>query len=509
MIKNLIVLPDGTEIYSGVDQENALQNVSYTECVNSDAELTLGSVCSNMVEATIISPNGSLTISAGTEVTLYKVDDAGTRYKVGPFILEKPTRASANSYKITAYDRISKLDEDLTEWLSGLNEWPYALFTFAQMVCTACGLSLKNADIPNGSYMVRKFSGDGVTGRSLMRMVGEACARFCRADADGNIEFAWYTESGKTITASGELYYFQGSLSYEDYQVAQIQKVQIRQEENDVGVVYPTDAEGEVNTYVVERNYLLTADTADELLPVAQAIFEQIRNVLYTPCQVSIPATQDIHAGNIVQITDINGVTITTYVMTKTQSGQKDTLECTGGPSRDSSSVRNNEELKALSGKVFTLQKGIDGLRIENRELDEKYASIALDVDSVSTEVSKQTQELDDIRTSVSTIQQTADNVTIQVQKIAGDGVTKVNTGLGLTIDETCVNIHRDGSEMSNSLDENGMYVIRSKGTDNETTMLQADADGVEATNLTAKNFLIIGHARFEAYEDGVGCFYV
>ena len=158
---------------------------------------------------------------------------------------------------------------------------------------------------------------------------------------------------------------------------------------------------------------------------------------------------------------------------------------------------------------MFTLQKGLDGLRIENRELDEKYASIALDVDSVSTEVSKQTQELDDIRTSVSTVQQTADNVTIQVQKIVGDGVTKVNTGLGLTIDETCVNIHRDGSEMSNSLDEKGMYVIRSKGTDNETTMLQADADGVEATNLTAKNFLIIGHARFEAYEDGVGCFYV
>lgn len=172
--------------------------------------------------------------------------------------------------------------------------------------------------------------------------------------------------------------------------------------------------------------------------------------------------------------------------------------------------------LQSIDGETFCLDLDNSTLKIKAlSDLDDKYMSVSIDVDNISSEVSKQTQELDDIRTSVTTVQQTADNVTIQVQKIVDDGVTKVNTGLGLAIDETCVNIHRDGSEMSNSLDEKGMYVIRSKGTDNETAMLQANADGVIATDVTVRNYLIVGnHARFEDYSDGTdnartACFWI
>lgn len=172
--------------------------------------------------------------------------------------------------------------------------------------------------------------------------------------------------------------------------------------------------------------------------------------------------------------------------------------------------------LQSIDGETFFLDLDNSTLKIKAlSDLDDKYMSVSIDVDNISSEVSKQTQELDDIRTSVTTVQQTADNVTIQVQKIVDDGVTKVNTGLGLAIDETCVNIHRDGSEMSNSLDEKGMYVIRSKGTDNETAMLQANADGVIATDVSVRNYLIVGnHARFEDYSDGTdnartACFWI
>ena len=93
--------------------------------------------------------------------------------------------------------------------------------------------------------------------------------------------------------------------------------------------------------------------------------------------------------------------------------------------------------------------------------------------------------------------------------------MSKVSNEFGLTIDESAVTIHRSGSEMTNSLDEKGMYVVRSKGTSKETVMLQADAYGVIATDVKVRNYLNVGdYARFEDYNNGTdskrtACFWV
>jgi hypothetical protein len=193
MLKNLIVLPDGTELYSGQGTINALQTVTLTQQVNTGTELTPGSACANMLEATLITPNRGLAVAPGTELILYKVADDGTRTKVGLFTAEKTTHPSQNTYQLTAYDRVSWMDRDLTDWLGSLNEWPYTLHTFAQMVCAACNLTLGNDAIPNGDWQIQKFSAWGITGRQLMQWVGQVCGRFVRATAEGVIELAWYT----------------------------------------------------------------------------------------------------------------------------------------------------------------------------------------------------------------------------------------------------------------------------------------------------------------------------
>ena len=106
------------------------------------------------------------------------------------------------------------------------------------------------------------------------------------------------------------------------------------------------------------------------------------------------------------------------------------------------------------------------------------------------------------------------DDISISVQKLIDDGVNKVTTALGLTISESAVTIDRPGSELTNSMDETGMYVIRSKNTAAETVMLQANADGVEAENVTVRKWFVAGeHLRIEKYNDGtddkrVGFFY-
>lgn len=520
MLKTLIVLPDGTELFSGAGTANAIQEATITECVNEAQELALGSTCANMVEAKIITPKGGVSLTAGDEIAVYKVDDLGNRYAIGLFTTEEPTRPSANSLSITAYDRISWLDKDLSTWLKNLKGWPYRLYTFATMVCEECGLVLKNAELPNEDYRIQAFSGEGITGRQLLQWVGQIAGRFCRATTDGLIEFAWYTPVDRFRICAvpktaginvedpleeEEILYYQNGLSFEDYTVAPIQKVQLQQNAEDVGTVYPPDIEEAVNTYAVTGNYLLTANTADDLVDVAQTLYEHLKDITYNPCKVSIPARVDIHAGNIIQITDKNGKRITAYVMTKTTKGQKDTLECTGSMSRGSSTAMNNKSYAALTGKVLNLRADVEGLKLENADTAGNLAKVNLDLEGIKTQVVNQQADIESVKETSTSLRQSAEELELEIKSIRDDGVNKVQTATGYSFSDEGLKIRKEGQEMENLLDHTGMYVKR-----NGQTILQANSEGVEAHDVSVRNFLIVGtHARFEDYGAGrTACYY-
>ena len=102
-----------------------------------------------------------------------------------------------------------------------------------------------------------------------------------------------------------------------------------------------------------------------------------------------------------------------------------------------------------------------------------------------------------------------SDSVDIKISKAIGE-IDSIETATGYTFDENGLNIHKDGEEMHNTLDNKGMYVRRGK-----EDILVADSDGVNAINLTARKYLIVGgNARFEDYNSGTGnkrtaCFYI
>ena len=570
MLTTIIVLPDGTEISSGVGTNNAIQSCTYTECVNSDTELTLGSVCSAMVEIKFITPQGGLRIAAGDELVVYKVTENGHRHQLGIFVTEKPTRPGPHTMKLMACDRVSRLDKDLTLWLSQQTDWPKTLYDFAVEVCTACGVELINSEIPNGSYLVQKFSAEGVTGRKLMQWVGQAAGRFCRATPDGRMEFAWYTPAASgtigtssivgggsaetsyadstlsitdpnmiaskdgdvlaiesdsievkdlgdglvQMTVRGEItqhFYFQGSLSFEDYVVAPIEKVQIHQNEEDVGVIWPNNTNS-VNTYRITGNPLLADERVEVLRPVAQTLFEQLQSVSYTPCNVTIPATMRMRAGHIITVIDRNGKTISAYVMTKTQSGQKDVLECTGSARRDSVSAVNEQSYASLSGRVMNLRIDVEGIRAENKSAAGEYADFKFSVEGIKTTVGGLAEEINGtdgtggLKKRISSVEQTANGLVMEVGAIKENGTSKVKTSTNYTFDENGLSIAKTGEQMENRLDNTGMYVTRSG-----QALLTANSDGVTATDVRINNYLIVGkNSRFEDYTGNrTACFYV
>lgn len=500
MLKNLIVLPNGTEIFSGIAGLPALKQVILTQQVNAGAELTLGSTCASELEATLFTYGGDVHITPGMELTLYKVAEDGKRTKVGLFTAEKPTRPSANVYKVIAYDRISWLEKDLGDWLDSLSGWPYSLLEFARMVCAACNLTLVNETIPNGDWQVQKFSAKGITGRQLIQWVGQACGRFCRATPEGNVELAWYTPKDITLTPEGDIPILADQRA--DYQIAPIDKVQISLTEKDIGAIYGTGS----NCYHITGNYLLSAEDLEPLQTVAQNLYEILQAVTYIPCRVKLPANTEIQPGDILSVTDRKGTKISVYVMQKTQTGPVETVECVGSAHRDSITARNHLKLENLYGSVLELQVSMEGIRAENRRADGRTAALEMTVEGLKTEVIKHDTDLSDISARMTVVEQNAEGLSIQVQNVQNDGVSKISTATGYTFDEIGLTVEKSGREIKTQITEDGMQVYK-----NGNSVLIANSEGVNAVDLHASTYLAVGgRSRFENYgADRTACFWI
>ena len=397
MYYSVLRLPNGTELKGG-EAGSTLKALTLHAAVNAGQEFTIGSAFSDYIEAEIwADPGGSLQITAGDALAYYRQDDAGSRTKVGVFYAEKPTRTKRNSYKVTAYDTMSKLDADFSGWLhSNQAQFPKTIWQLVQLACQRAGVALASSSLPiNGSYSVQAFYADDLTCRQIISWAAEAAGCYAHMNADGKLQFLTYTDKRSTakITPDGasSTAYYADSLSYEDYTVKAIEKVQIRQSDSDVGVIYP-DSTIATNTYAVQGNLLLTTGTEANLKSVVQNLYNVLKNVTYTPCKVSVPSSSGLACGQIVHVKDARGREFDTYLMSATISSGKASFESVGSASRESSSAVNSQSYKNLTGKMLEIKTSVDGLEVRASDLTGKYTDLKATVDGLSSEVKKDTK---------------------------------------------------------------------------------------------------------------------
>lgn len=398
MYYSVLRLPNGTELTGG-SPGSAVKSLTLHTAVNAGQEFAIGSAYSDYIEAEIwADPGGSLQITAGDALTYYRQDDAGNRTKVGVFYAEKPTRTKRNSYKVTAYDTMSKLDTDFSGWLhANQAQFPKTIWQLVQLACQRAGVTLASNSLPiNGSYSVQAFYADDLTCRQIISWAAEAAGCYAHMNADGKLQFLTYADKRSTakITpdgASNSTAYYADSLSYEDYTVKAIEKVQIRQSDSDVGVIYP-DSTTATNTYAVQGNLLLTTGTEANLKAVAQNLYNVLKNVTYTPCKISVPSSSGLACGQIVHVKDARGREFDTYLMSATISSGKASFESVGSASRESSSAVNSQSFKNLTGKMLEIKTSVDGLEVKASDLTGKYTDLKATVDGLSSEVKKDTK---------------------------------------------------------------------------------------------------------------------
>lgn len=502
MLQPILTLSSGTELKGG-SPGSAVKSLTLHTAVNAGQEFTIGSAFSDYIEAEIwADPGGSLQITAGDALTYYRQDDAVNRTKVGVFYAEKPTRTKRNSYKVTAYDTMSKLDADFSGWLhANQAQFPKTIWQLVQLACQRAGVALASSSLPiNGSYSVQAFYADDLTCRQIISWAAEAAGCYAHMNADGKLQFLTYTDKRSTVKitpdgASNSTAYYADSLSYEDYTVKAIEKVQIRQSDSDVGVIYP-DSTTATNTYAVQGNLLLTTGTEANLKTVVQNLYNVLKNVTYTPCKVSVPSSSGLACGQIVHVKDARGREFDTYLMSATTSSGKASFESVGSASRESSSAVNSQSYKNLTGKMLEIKTSVDGLEVKASDLTGKYTDLKATVDGLSSEVKKDTKITGGGNLILGS--ESFKNAELKGNAVSGSSVTYNNTG-SATITNANTNryfvFHTAGARITKgvTLCLSVMYKPIS-GTDGLCLSLTFDGDNGNSyyTSITTENQLEI-----------------
>lgn len=172
--------------------------------------------------------------------------------------------------------------------------------------------------------------------------------------------------------------------------------------------------------------------------------------------------------------------------------------------------------LKQTYAKVDKAEKQIELVAGDVQENSSKISAISLNTDSILAsveEINKNTNNrLDATDESIVSLTErlnttiSADALDIKIQEVLNDGVTSITTERGFTLNDEGLTISHSDSDMTTLVTEDGITV--SKGSQ---VMLTANNQGVDAANLHANTYLIIGeYSRFEDYGNGrTGCFWV
>lgn len=502
MFYNKFVLADGTVLYDNI------VSVSWTEQVNSDSDnITPGAVCANAIDIEFwITSDGSLAIAQGSTLTYYKVDaDTGTEYQIGIYTCEKPEKDGGNKYKVTAYDNIAKLDIDVADWLNSLN-FPITIEAFANSLAAKCGLTFKNVPPINGDYPVQAFTANSSTGRDLMKMVAQATGCFIRAASNGELEYAWYVTNSELLIATNKakslrfhktacdkenkilrdrqivklrtadvVYqpestpYFSGQLTFSDFTVTAIDKVQVKQSDDDVGVIYPADSMG-TNALVISGNKLLVTDSDATLRPYVKNLYDRLNNMVYVPCSnIQTPETLDIRAGDIVTVTD-GKQKFVTWITSIKRSGNRCTFESVGSINRNTTTTVNNAKYNSKQ-KILEISATVDGLTV-------KAEQTTKDISGLSTQYTQLEQTFNKFELTAVTDGNVRSKFALDQTSVTIESGTITFKGGTLVVDSDNFKLKQDGTvSITGTLTSQTTYGKAIVG-DGEITLSQKVASG-------------------------------
>jgi hypothetical protein len=247
-------------------------NFDITEDICSDKDLKYGSCIASQVKFTVAD------VTQDLKGKLFTVTQTMGEYVVpiGTYVVDSCTKQNNLRFKdIIAYDAIQKTDIDVSAWYNSLfptgNE-TYVLSQFRTLLLLYLGIDKDTTNLPlrNDSMIVPKtISPTQLSGRTVLQACEELNGCFGHINSEGKfthiiLKPAYGLYPSDTLYPSEDLYpvseydasftqpdfiaetitksmYRENGVKFEEYSVKEISKLQIRQEEGDIGVVVGDD----------------------------------------------------------------------------------------------------------------------------------------------------------------------------------------------------------------------------------------------------------------------------
>ena len=477
--------------------------IQITDIFNDDVDLVFGKAVCKQLETSIINSDrlsglvwtGEFSLEFGVEI-----NGVTNWVTIGYFSGEKPNNVTTvPTIEFTAYDRMIRFNQLADNFVKTIT-YPTTIQNIYNGLCTFVGVDKVSGNelpnIMNRSYSSAPVEMKGYTCRDVLAWIAEACGCYATITEAGKVRMCWFTSTTHAVTGSEEFSVESDdmnngmtwneadaftwneidNLTWNDvcgYQEEYaIDRIVIKQIDNDLDVVYPTGM-SDGNTYMIVGNPFLSIGNWSDVTNYIVPLYNRLDSFGgYFPVVLDCIGNWCIEAGDIITV-DVNEFTISVPIFMKVMRWNgftNDEYTTTGQKVRDAYTTDANKR------KILTANE----IRLSAPKIISEAVEEAVDeaLDSADSRYIHKTTQYQDVASIINTAESYTDGE-------LGNYIQKTTQYQDVASIINSAEDYTDGRLTSYSTTQQTATAISQYVTNNaygKTSGITIDANGVEIT---------------------------
>ena len=384
------------------------QKFELHESICSAKTLTFGTCESSYVKFKV---TAGATQLAGKRFNLDIIlnNDTTHPFRVGRYLVVKDVLSSdEKSREITAYDALYEvLNTNHADWYNGLT-FPMTLKQFRNSFFQYLGIAQETTSLVNDDMTVyQTVLPSEISGKDILFCICEINGVMGKITRDNKFRYVQLKVALTSLYPRNDLFpeddlFPREALSTnqrltssryrscdsEDIVCKQIDKLQIREKEDDIGAVVGTGT----NMYVMQDNFLVYGLDPEPLAAVAQNVFDVIKDIYYTPAEITKYGDPTLETGDYVNVYLADRI-IGVFILERHIKGIQtmvDEITSSGTEYHDNQVNSVNRSIEQLRGKTNELTRTVTETNSRITDVQSGLQSqITQNADNITLKVSK------------------------------------------------------------------------------------------------------------------------
>lgn len=485
-----------------------------TESLCSESELTFGACEAGMIKFTV--SNVFLPMKGKWLTAKLTLDGHKDKpFQIGRYKVYSDTPTADRTCRdVVAYDALYDiLSSDVTDWYNQIlpqKDSKVTLKQFRDSFFNHFGVEQEEVSLVNDEMIIEKTvevkaSSSGSSDTAEKSTIGEAISGkevlFCILEINGcmgnigrvgKFRYVYLTQEMQGLYPANDLYPADDlyprnpkstsisksqyiSAQYEDYIVRTIDKLQIREKENDIGAIVGDGG----NTYVIEGNFLVYGKGTKELNEIGEKTLSKIKGIIYRPFSADCKGNPCLEVGDAVRLTTKYEL-IETYILKRTLKGiqaLRDDLEADGEEYRTSKVNGIQRSILQLKGKSNTLERSIEETKSTIVDVEKGLQS---QITQTATEIRSEVKNTTDGLSS--RITQTAESITAEVNR-ATNAEETLSSKITQTAESITAEVNRATNkegELAAAIQINAEGITSKVSRDSVVSEINQSAEGIK-----------------------------